>query len=306
MFHSNDDLIVDLPKIRGQYRLNSDLSKINWFNVGGNADLVFRPDDVDDLAYFIKNKPDNIPVTMIGVGSNLLIRDNGIRGVVIRLGRNFAQIKKLPHDPNIIIAGAASLDFNVAEFAMNNNLSGCEFLTGIPGTIGGAIAMNAGCYNADMAQIVEKVHAIDNYGTQITLTPSQMGFIYRGNTVPDDMIFTAVELGTITADKFEIAEKMRYIKEKRANTQPINSKTSGSTFQNPPGLQAWKLIDDAGCRGLTIGGAMVSEKHCNFFINKGNAKAKDIEDLILEVTNRVYENSGIKLEAEIKIIGDVY
>ncbi len=295
-----ENLLQHLPKVRGSYRENASLAKINWFNVGGNAEVMFRPEDVEDLVFFLQNKPINIQVTILGVGSNLLVRDGGIDGVVIRLGRGFAFTK---HEGNYIHAGAAALSFNVANFAANCGIEGLEFLVGIPGTIGGALAMNAGAYSGDIASILESADVVDESGNLHHLKPKDIGYIYRGNTMPEGMIFTNCILRGKTGDINIIKEKLAEITKTRGETQPIKSRTSGSTFKNPPGMKAWQLIDQAGCRGLKIGEAQVSEKHCNFFINTGHATAKDIETLGEEVRRRVFDTTGIQLEWEVRIIG---
>ena len=301
MFHSNDDILADLPKVRGSYRQNADLSKINWFNVGGKADIMFRPHDVEDLSYFLQNKPKGLDITIIGVGSNLLVRDGGIGGIVIRLGRNFATITK--ESGYKVKVGAGALDYNVAMFACENNIAGMEFLIGIPGTIGGGLAMNAGAYSSDMSSILETAEAVDEDGNILELSANDMGFIYRGNTLPEGIIFTSALLQGKQGKQSEIKDRLDEISNKRQETQPVRSKTSGSTFKNPEGMSAWKLIDEAGCRGLKIGGAQVSEKHCNFFINLGNATATDIENLGEEVRERVFKKTGVSLEWEVKLIG---
>lgn len=293
-------LINRLPKIKGTYRENSDLSKINWFNVGGIAEVMFRPADTDDLTNFLKHKPKDVAVTILGVGSNLLVRDGGIDGVVIRLGRGFTEIHK---DGNFINAGAAALSFNVATLSADFGLSGIEFLVGVPGTIGGALAMNAGAYNGDIASILESAKAVDESGHLHELSVDDIGYVYRGNTLPDGMIFTSCVLRGEPGKTADIKARLAEITRMREDTQPIRSKTSGSTFKNPPGMKAWQLIDEAGCRGLKIGGAQVSEKHCNFFINTGHATAADIETLGEEVRRRVLDKTGVELVWEVKIIG---
>lgn len=293
-------LINKLPKIRGSYRENADLSKINWFNVGGPAEVMFRPADADDLSHFLKEKPKDVAVTVLGVGSNLLVRDGGIEGVVVRLGRGFTDIEK--HGNNIH-AGAGALSFNVSIFAAHNDIAGLEFLSGIPGTIGGALAMNAGAYGGDTGSVLESAEIIDEAGDIHILKSADIGYIYRGNTLPDGVIFTKAIFNGKPGKREEVEAAINEITAAREATQPIKSRTSGSTFRNPPGQKAWELIDAAGCRGLTIGGAQVSEKHCNFFINTGNATAEDIELLGKEVQKRVLENSGIELHWEVKIIG---
>lgn len=302
MLHANDDLLSRLPTIQGSYRVGADLSKINWFNVGGKADVMFRPKDTEDLAYFIQHCPKDIPVTVLGVGSNLLVRDGGIEGVVIRLGREFATIR-VNKERSLIHAGAGALDFNVAQLALEHHIGGMEFLVGIPGTIGGAVAMNAGAYLSDIASIVQEVEAVDETGMVHYLSPDDIGFIYRGNTLPEGMIFTKAILQGKAEDYAVIQSRMEEINHKRQSTQPVREKTSGSTFRNPPNHKAWQLIDQAGCRGLRVGDAMVSEKHCNFFINMGNATAQDIETLGETVRQRVQEHSGVLLEWEVKIVG---
>lgn len=295
------NLLDKLPKIRGSYRQNADLSKINWFNVGGPAEVMFRPADLDDLIFFLKHKPKDIPVTILGVGSNLLVRDGGISGVVIRLGRGFAQIS---HENNTVIAGSAALSFNVANLAADYGVAGLEFLVGVPGTIGGALAMNAGAYGSDIAAILQTARAVDEAGNLHELSPVDIGYIYRGNTLPEGMIFIDCVLKGTNGNNADIKARLAEITAMREETQPIRSKTSGSTFKNPPGLKAWQLIDQAGCRGLKIGGAQVSEKHCNFFINTGNATAADIENLGEEVRRRVKDKTGVELVWEVKIIGN--
>lgn len=292
--------LENLPEIRGSYRQNADLSKINWFNVGGHAEIMFRPADSDDLIHFLKNKPSGLAVTVLGVGSNLLVRDGGIDGVVIRLGRGFTDIS---YDGTFVHAGAGALSFNVATSVAEHGISGLEFLVGIPGTIGGALAMNAGAYGGDIASVLESAQAIDESGNLHNLTPSDIGYIYRGNTLPEGMIFTNCILRGARGDRDAIKARLAEITATREETQPIRSKTSGSTFKNPPGLKAWQLIDEAGCRGLKIGGAQVSEKHCNFFINTGGATSEDIETLGEEVRRRVKEKTGVDLVWEVKIIG---
>jgi UDP-N-acetylmuramate dehydrogenase len=293
-------LIQRLPQIRGSYRENVNLSKINWFNVGGFAEVVFRPADTADLAFFLHHKPKDIPVVVIGVGSNLLVRDGGIDGVIIRLGRGFTEIEK--HGSNIH-AGSGALSFNVAMYSAQSNIAGLEFLSGIPGTIGGALAMNAGAYGGDVASTLISAEVVDEDGNTHIMTPADIGYIYRGNTLPEGMIFTRGIFCGQHGMREEIEDAINEITSKRESTQPIKSRTSGSTFKNPNGNKAWELIDKAGCRGLKSGGAQVSELHCNFFINTGNATAEDIENLGEEVRKRVKETSGITLEWEVKIIG---
>lgn len=293
-------LIDLLPEVKGSYREDVLLSKTNWFNVGGKADVVFRPKNTFDLSSFLKNKPDDIPVTVIGVGSNLLVRDGGIEGVVIKLGGEFTKIYK---KDNFIVSGSGALGFNLSTFAAEKNISGFEFYSGIPGTVGGALAMNAGAYGNETCSIVDSAIAVDSYGQIHKLSIHDIGYIYRGNTLPDGMIFTEATFRCKEYDREKILLKMKEIAQKRQDTQPIKSRTSGSTFKNPTQKKAWQLIDEAGCRGLKHGGAQVSEKHCNFFINTGNATASDIENLGKEVIKRVKEKTDILLQWEVQIIG---
>jgi UDP-N-acetylmuramate dehydrogenase len=294
------DLITKLPIIRGSYRNDVPLAKTNWFQVGGPAEVLFRPADIDDLCYFLKSRSKEISLTILGVGSNLLVRDGGLEGVVIKLGKGFVDIK---HHGHFIEAGAGALCYNVAIYAASHGIGGLEFLSGIPGTIGGALAMNAGAYGADVASTLNQAKAIDDSGLLHTLTPSDIGYVYRGNTLPEGMIFVYGKFQGQPADPKEIHERINTITKQREETQPIRSKTSGSTFKNPEGHKAWQLIDSAGCRGLRIGDAQVSEKHCNFFLNVGQATAADIEALGEEVRKRVKEKTGIELQWEVKIIG---
>ena len=289
-----------MPELRGKLRENADLSKNNWFQVGGVAELLFRPDDVADLAYFIKHKPDDLDVTVLGVGSNILIREGGISGVVIRLGRGFADAVV---ENGKLIAGASCLSLNAALTAQDAELAGVEFLSGIPGSIGGALAMNAGAYGGETADVLLRAELVDDKGNIHWLTKDELGFAYRSCNAPKGWIFTRGEFKTVAGNKQDISERINAITQARGDTQPVRARTGGSTFKNPPGQKAWQLIDRAGCRGLTIGGAQVSEKHCNFLINTGEATAEDLERLGEEVRRRVLEASGIMLEWEIKRIG---
>lgn len=294
--------IKDLPSVTGSYKENVDLSKTNWFKVGGNADVVFKPADYHDLARFIQNKPTEIDTSIIGVGSNLLVRDGGIRGVVVKLGRGFHNIRV---NGDLIYVGGAVLSFNLAQFCMELGKAGLEFLVGIPGTLGGAVAMNAGAYGSEIADKLLYVDAISPSGEICRLYKDDMKFSYRKNGLSSGWFFFNICLQTEPGDKNIIKEKLDKITSDRLATQPIYSKTSGSTFTNPNGHKAWQLIDEAGCRGMVVGDAQVSEKHCNFLINRGNATAYDLEALGCTVQKRVYENSGIKLNWEIKRIGEL-
>lgn len=289
-----------LPIPRGRLRQNVSLAKRCWFGVGGAAEWLFTPEDEVDLAEFLAALPNTIPVTVLGVGSNLLVRDGGIEGVVIRLGRGFANINC---DNTHIIAGAGALDVNVAQVAANAGISGLEFLVGIPGTIGGAARMNAGAYTSDLSQIAHTLHAVDRQGNIHNISAEDAGFTYRHSIIPADWIVTRVEMEGITDTPQACQERMQDISDSREATQPVRSKTGGSTFKNPEGHKAWQLIDAAGCRGLRNNDAQVSELHCNFLINHGNASADDLESLGETVRERVFAHSGVMLEWEIKRIG---
>ena len=295
-----ENLIDRLPNVRGRLSVGASLAKVTWFSVGGPAEVLFKPADADDLAYFLKHKPADVPVTVIGVGSNVLVRDGGVPGVVVRLGREFASVMVNKAD---VIVGAAALDGNVALAAMNASVSGLEFLSGVPGTIGGALRMNAGAYDVEMKDIVQGVVALDGKGNRHDLRTEDLGFSYRKSAVPPDWIFIEAHLRGYAGQVDDIRARMDDIKSTREDSQPLRTSTGGSTFKNPEGHKAWKLIDDAGCRGLRIGGAQVSDKHCNFLINDGSATAADIETLGEEVRKRVKDTSGIELTWEIQRIG---
>ncbi|MFN4163856.1 MAG: UDP-N-acetylmuramate dehydrogenase [Ferrovibrio sp.] len=297
----HDDLIARLPAVRGRLSAQAGLAEITWFRVGGPADVMFRPADRDDLIAFLKNKPADVPVTVLGVGSNTLVRDGGIDGVVIRLGRDFAGITAC--DNNEIEAGAGALDVNVAQTAQMHGIAGLEFLRGIPGTVGGGLRMNAGAYGTEFKDVLVWAEAVDMQGNLHRLTPAEMKFGYRHCGVPEDWIFLGCRLKGRPGDKAQIQARMDEIQAAREGSQPIRSRTGGSTFANPEGHKAWQLIDAAGCRGLVVGDAQVSEQHCNFLINRGNATAADLEMLGETVRRRVKDSSGIELRWEIKRIG---
>lgn len=296
----SQSLLNNLPPVRGRLSENASLSKVTWFGVGGAAEVLFKPADVDDLAAFLKAKPKDIPVTVIGVGSNLLVRDGGVPGVVIRLGREFVHVEVNHAD---VICGAGALDGNVARVAQEAGVTGLEFLSGVPGTIGGALRMNAGAYGAEMKNVVTGAVALDGDGNRHELSAEDLGFSYRKSAVPSDWIFVEAHLRGHAGEATDIQGRMDDIKNAREDSQPLRTKTGGSTFKNPDGLKAWQLVDDAGCRGLRVGGAQVSEKHCNFLINDGTASAADLENLGEEVRRRVKEKSGVELVWEIKRIG---
>lgn len=290
-----------LPLVRGKYRFNVDFSKLCWFGVGGKASIVFIPADEDDLISFLSSIQ-QIPIFVFGVGSNTLIRDGGFDGVVIRLGSSMNYLEVV--GDNLIKAGASVLDQSVSQFALENSIGGLEFMSGIPGTIGGGLAMNGGAYGREFSDVVTSVDVVDLNGQKFSLSNSEIGFKYRGNSLDSKMIFLSATLNGFSSNREEIQKKINDIREKRLSTQPVkNVKTGGSTFKNPPGLKAWELIDKAGCRGLSVGGAQMSELHCNFLVNKGNATAADIEALVNLVKRRVFDTSGINLEEEIIIIG---
>jgi UDP-N-acetylmuramate dehydrogenase len=297
---SPDGLMSRLPTVRGRLSLGSPLAAVTWFRVGGPADVLFKPADLEDLQTFLAGTPDDIPVTPIGVGSNLLVRDGGVDGVVLRLGGAFAEIVTEGEE---IEAGAAALDANVAKVAAKAGLSGLEFYSGIPGTVGGALRMNAGAYGGETKDALIWAEALDRQGRLHRIPAAKMGFDYRHCSIPADWIFTRARFRLASGDETAIRARMAEIQDSRGSTQPIRSRTGGSTFRNPPGGKAWQAIDAAGGRGLTIGGAQVSEQHCNFLINTGDATAADLEALGEELRRRVKEGQGIELTWEIKRIG---
>jgi UDP-N-acetylmuramate dehydrogenase len=289
-----------LPPVRGTYTQDAALKDLVWFRAGGPAEILYRPADADDLATFMAARCEDTRVSVIGVGSNLLVRDGGIPGVVVRLPGVFG---KASVEGMRVRVGAAALDAAVARVAADAGVAGLEFLRGIPGTIGGALRMNAGCYGKEIKDIFVEATAIDGKGNKHTLKTADMQFVYRKSGVPQDFIFVEAVFEGERGDADEIRARMNTLVEQRESTQPVKSKTGGSTFKNPPGHKAWQLIDEAGCRGLTRGGAQVSEKHCNFLINLGDATAADIEGLGEDVRTRVKEKSGVTLEWEIKRVG---
>jgi len=293
-------LLARLPAVRGAYAVGVPLADLTWFRVGGAAEVLFRPEDADDLAAFLRACPDDVPVTVIGVGSNLLVRDGGVPGVTIRLGRGFSDVAV---DGGLLVAGAGAADVRVAIVAQQAGRGGLEFLRGVPGTIGGALRMNAGAYGREMQDVVVAAEAIDRNGQRHRLDTAALGFGYRRSAVPQDWIFTRAWLRGEPDDAAAIAARMREIQAARETSQPIRMATGGSTFANPPGRKAWELIDQAGCRGLVMGDAQVSPQHCNFLINRGAATAADLERLGETVRRRVFETSGVDLHWEIRRIG---
>ena len=294
------DWLDALPPLRGRIQRNAPLAPSTWFRAGGAAELLIRPADADDLADLLRALPHQVPVHVIGACSNLIVRDGGLPGVTIRLARGFSSITT---EPGGITTGAAALDVTVAEHAAAASLSGLEFLSGIPGSIGGAVAMNAGAYGGEIENVLVWAEIITRTGETRRLLGPQLAFAYRHAALPADAVVTRVQLRAIPGASALIATRMAEIKTARETTQPVRARTGGSTFRNPDGMKAWELIDAAGCRGLTRGGAMVSDQHCNFLINTGTASAADIEGLGEEVRRRVRAATGVTLDWEIRRIG---
>lgn len=300
MSHESKHWIADLPPVRGKMMYRADLAPFTWFRVGGPADVVFLPEDAADLCEFLKNLDPGIPVLTIGVGSNLLVRDGGIDGVVIRLGRNFADVT--PRGEGRIEAGAAALDAHVAKVAAQNGIAGLEFYRGVPGTIGGALTMNAGCYGSETKDILIEAYAITRSGERITISNADMGFRYR-HSEPEGVIYTGALFQGTPDDAAAVTERMEAITARREQTQPIREKTGGSTFKNPEGKSAWQCVDEAGWRGKLFGAAKFSELHSNFMINTGDATAAELEGLGEAVRADVMTKLGIDLHWEIKRLG---
>ena len=295
------NLKAAMPGLRGRLLANQSLAELTWFRVGGPVQVLLTPADEDDLAYFLKNLPNDVPVYVVGVGSNLIVRDGGLPGVGIRLSpRGFGETGAAG---DVVSAGAAALDKRVAETAAAAGLAGLEFLFGIPGSIGGALRMNAGANGAETKDILIDATGIDRKGNKLAFTNAEMKFIYRNCGVEPSVIFTSARFRGRAAAPEAIRARMNEVQQHREGAQPIRERTGGSTFKNPPGDSAWKLIDAAGCRGLRIGGAQVSQMHCNFLINTGSATGHDIETLGETVRARVKQNSGIELHWEIKRLG---
>ena len=294
------DLLSLLPPVRGDYTLFSPLARHTWFGVGGPADVVFSPADSEDLAHFLAHCPDEVPLLPIGAGSNLLVRDGGVAGVVIKLNDH---MNKISHDGHEITAQTGALDAEVARYAAKAGLAGLEFLIGIPGTIGGGLRMNAGAYGGEFKDITIRAHGLDRNGNAVTATPAEMGMAYRHSDAPAEWIFTHAILQAEDGDNATIRARMKEIVASRGDAQPRGVRTGGSTFANPDGGKAWQEIDKARCRGLVVGGAQVSDKHCNFLINNGTASANDIETLGETVRKRVRDNGGPALRWEIKRVG---
>ncbi|MEE1657036.1 UDP-N-acetylmuramate dehydrogenase [Microvirga sp. CF3062] len=295
------DLKARMPELRGKLEANAPTAPLSWFRTGGPAQVLFTPADADDLAYFLQHLDRSVPVLVVGLGSNLLIRDGGWEGVIIRLGKGFTEVTI---EPNLRVrTGAGAPDVKVARAAAEAGIAGLSFLRGIPGAIGGALRMNGGAYGGETKDVLVEAKGVTRTGEAVTFTNAQMGFTYRHTSVPDDVIFTEALFEGRPGNPEDILAEMNAITEARSSTQPVNTRTGGSTFKNPPGQKAWELVDAAGCRGLRVGDAQVSEMHCNFLINHGSASAADIEGLGEEVRRRVRETSGVELEWEIKRVG---
>jgi UDP-N-acetylmuramate dehydrogenase len=294
-------LRAKMPKVRGRLLANQPLAELTWFRVGGPAQVLFMPEDESDLSYLLANLPGESPVTVIGLGSNLIVRDGGVPGVVIRLGRGFNEVT-VEADSRLRV-GTAVPDVKVARAAQEAGIAGLSFMRGIPGGIGGALRMNGGAYGRETKDALLEARGVDRNGEVRDFANGDMHYGYRHCGAPDDIVFTQALFQGAPGDRDTIAAEMDQITEAREATQPVKSRTGGSTFKNPPGHKAWQLIDAAGCRGLRVGDAQVSEMHCNFLINLGGAAAADIENLGETVRRRVKENSGIDLEWEIKRIG---
>ena len=290
-----------LSKIEGKVSFNENLSKLSWFNLGGPAKILFRPKNISDLSLFLKSIDRDDEIKILGAGSNTLIRDGGYEGIIIKLGAAFSHISLF--NENTLIAGASALDKAVSNFAYENSLSDFEFLSCIPGTIGGAIKMNTGCYDHEISKFVVSLQVMDFTGKIKVIYSNDIKFNYRGCNLDEDLIIISATLKGKKFLKENIKQKMVELINRKKKSQPEKIKTCGSTFKNPSDNKAWKLIKESGCQGMTEGDAYISEKHCNFFVNKGKATSNDVENLINKVKNKVLEKTGIKLEPEIKIIG---
>ena len=294
------ELKAKLPQLRSRLMPNQSLAELTWFRVGGPAQVLFVPEDEADLAYALGHLPRDLPVTVVGLGSNLIVRDGGVPGIVIRLGRGFSDIAV---EGTRLRVGAAVPDVRVARAAQEAGLAGLAFMRGIPGAVGGALRMNGGSYGRETKDVLVEARGVDRTGAVRSFTNTEMGFSYRHCGVGDDVVFTQALFQGEAGDPQKIAAEMEAITERRQASQPVKSRTGGSTFKNPPGAKAWELIDAAGCRGLKYGDAQVNELHCNFLINLGGASAADIESLGETVRARVKDTSGVALEWEIKRIG---
>ena len=287
-------------KLGKKILFNEKLANYSWFNLGGPSEIFFKPNSIEDIIIFLKEtKPEK--VNILGAGSNTLIRDGGVKGITIKLGSQFSHLNF--NSPNIIEVGAATLDRKIADFALEHSLTGLEFLSCIPGSIGGAIRMNSGCYGEDISKILHSIKVIDMYGSEKDIRASDIKFYYRDSSLDYNLIITRVRLQGKFALKEEIRKKQEALILKKKNAQPSQIKTCGSTFKNTKNKKAWELIKESNCQNLQVGNAKISEKHCNFFVNNGKATAKELEDLINTVKKTVYQKTKINLELEIKIIG---
>ena len=300
------NLILQLKELKenfpDQILLDENLSKYSWFNLGGPAKVLYKPSNLIELSTFLKNINGYDKIKVLGAGSNTLIRDGGYDGIVIKFGKAFSHMSLF--NENTLIAGTSALDKKVSDFACQNSLTGLEFLSCIPGTIGGGIRMNSGCYGEDISKNIISVQAMDLNGKMRIINSSEIEFSYRKCSLKNDLIFVSATLKGENGKKSEIENKMKNLIERKKKEQPSKIKTCGSTFKNPENNKAWKLIKDSGCSGMKVGDACISEKHCNFFMNLGKAKSEDLENLINKVKKRVLEKTGVNLELEIQIIGE--
>ncbi|MDR2157933.1 MAG: UDP-N-acetylmuramate dehydrogenase [Holosporaceae bacterium] len=294
-------IIGKFPSVKGILRENADVGKKSFFGVGGVAEILFIPEDINDLILFLKNMPEDLPITVLGAMSNVLIRSGGISGVVIMLGGFFNRIFV---EENVLEVGAAVGCGKLSSVAMNYDLGGFEFLMGIPGTIGGAIRMNAGCYGSSIGDILMEFEGVNFSGQIKWIKSADVEFKYRNSGISDDLIITRAWLRSTKEANYSIPRKTDDVVAKRRSSQPLNQRSCGSAFKNPEGKKAWELIDAAGCRGMKLGGAVISQKHCNFIVNEGSATPDDIENLGELVIQKVFENSGIRLEWEIIRLGE--
>ena len=288
-------------KISGKLSFDENLSKHSWFNLGGPAKVIFRPNNLNELSIFLRSMRGYDKIKVLGAGSNTLIRDGGFDGIVIKLGKPFSHLSLF--NQNTIIAGSSALDKNVSNFALENSLSGFEFLSCIPGTIGGGIRMNSGCYGEDISKILISVQVMDLHGKMKVMYSSDINFSYRSSNLENNLIFVSATFAGKKNTKVNIKKKINALLEQKKIDQPLKIKTCGSTFKNPKNNRAWQLIKDSGCVGMSVGDAHISSKHCNFFLNKGNAKSEDLENLIYQVKKKVLDKTGINLELELQIIG---
>ena len=300
------NLVSEIKEIKKNFSskilFDEKLSKYSWFNLGGPAKIIFKPKNLNELSFFLKKTSGLAKIKVLGAGSNTLVRDGGFNGIIIKLDKNFSHISLL--DKNKIIAGSSTLDKNLSKFALENSLSGFEFLSCIPGTIGGGIRMNSGCYGEDISKILLSVQVMDLEGKLKVIYSSNINFLCRGCNLDDNLIFISATFQGKIDKKNNIQKKINNLIEKKKKDQPSKIKTCGSTFKNHDNFKAWKLIKDSGCAGMKIGDASISEKHCNFFVNKGDAKSSDLEKLIEKVKKKVLDKTGINLELELQIIGE--